>query len=104
MAEFVRAMALADLPSEGCVPLTVQGVPLLIGQDHGRIFACVDKCPHAGAPLHLGTLIGTELQCARHGWRFDVLTAQSLPEPSAFQLTRIPVKVQGQDILVAPSL
>ncbi len=29
---------------------------------------------------------------------------ESLPEPSAFQLTRIPVKIQDQNILVAPSL
>ncbi len=34
-----------------------------------RVF--VDRCPHRSAPLSIGTLVGDELQCAYHGWRYD---------------------------------
>ena len=36
----------------------------------GQLVAFRDRCPHRLAPLSLGTVMGDELQCAYHGWRF----------------------------------
>ena len=40
------------------------------GRD-GRPAALADRCPHRGAPLSLGRVIGGDLQCGYHGLRFD---------------------------------
>lgn len=37
---------------------------------NGAPRAFVDRCPHRSAPLSIGTLVGDELQCAYHGWRY----------------------------------
>ncbi len=37
----------------------------------GAVRAFVDRCPHRSAPLSIGTVVGAELQCAYHGWRYD---------------------------------
>jgi vanillate O-demethylase monooxygenase subunit len=37
----------------------------------GRLTAFADRCPHRLAPLSIGTVCGSTLQCAYHGWRFD---------------------------------
>ena len=88
--------------SEGrLVPVQVHGKKLVIGRSHGRYFAFEDKCPHAGAPLSLGHLEGNSLQCAKHGWKFDVFSAQSLPEQSAFCLNSFAVRVDGEKLYVA---
>jgi phenylpropionate dioxygenase-like ring-hydroxylating dioxygenase large terminal subunit len=29
-----------------------------------------DQCPHRGAALSMGSLVGGELECGYHGWRF----------------------------------
>jgi phenylpropionate dioxygenase-like ring-hydroxylating dioxygenase large terminal subunit len=37
--------------------------------DSGPVVA-EDRCPHRGAALSLGKVVGGELECAYHGWRF----------------------------------
>jgi nitrite reductase (NADH) small subunit len=76
----------------------VAGHRLLIGRAQGSLFAYLDRCPHAGAPLSQGQLSGRRLRCARHGWTFDVLTGESLPEPSAFRLAAVPIKIEGAQV------
>lgn len=53
--------------------LTIQGKPLVFfrGSD-GRPVAFLDRCPHRNVPLSMGTVVNGELQCAYHGWRFDL--------------------------------
>jgi toluene monooxygenase system ferredoxin subunit len=100
MPDFVPAIALDQLPQEGFVPLELQGQSLLIGRVQGQLFAFLDRCPHAGAPLRLGTLTACTLVCARHGWAFDVLTGASVPHASAFALTTFPTQLSGPTVLI----
>lgn len=37
----------------------------------GHVSALADRCPHRGAQLSLGRVVGNDLQCAYHGWRFN---------------------------------
>jgi 5,5'-dehydrodivanillate O-demethylase len=39
----------------------ISGQPRLIAQ----------RCPHRGAPLHLGWVEGEHIRCVYHGWKFD---------------------------------
>lgn len=98
MPEFVPILALQELPQEGFTALHVQGRSILVGRLQGQLFAYLDRCPHAGAPLRIGKCRGEELTCAWHGWTFNLLTGQSVPDP-AFQLTKIPVRVEGGQVL-----
>lgn len=45
--------------------------PWVVVRIAGTARAFVDRCPHRSAPLSIGTLVGDELQCAYHGWRYD---------------------------------
>ncbi|HVE82929.1 MAG TPA: aromatic ring-hydroxylating dioxygenase subunit alpha [Myxococcales bacterium] len=56
----------------GPVAAKIQGVPLVLFRgEGGRPGALEDRCPHRNAPLTAGRVIGGQLQCAYHGWRFD---------------------------------
>lgn len=100
MAGFVPALALQDLPQEGFTAVQVEGRSILVGRLHGQLFAYVDRCPHAGAPLRIGKRRGEELTCAWHGWTFNLLTGNAVPDP-AYQLTRLPVKIEHDQVLVS---
>jgi phenylpropionate dioxygenase-like ring-hydroxylating dioxygenase large terminal subunit len=42
----------------------------LYRDEHGRAHAIDARCPHLGADLALGTVCGSDLRCAFHGWTF----------------------------------
>ena len=50
---------------------TMLGEPVVLGRGRdGRPFALRDLCPHRGMPLSAGRLVGGEIECCYHGWRF----------------------------------
>jgi phenylpropionate dioxygenase-like ring-hydroxylating dioxygenase large terminal subunit len=46
--------------------------PLVLYRVKDKIIALQDRCPHRGVPLSAGKLHGDQLQCAYHGWRFNI--------------------------------
>lgn len=50
----------------------VAGTPIVLfrGAD-GSVTALQDRCPHRNYPLSKGRVVGGEIQCPYHGWRFD---------------------------------
>ncbi len=48
------------------------GHPVMVGrQQNGQAFALRDVCPHRGIPLSYGKMVGDQVQCPYHGWKFD---------------------------------
>ncbi len=43
----------------------------------GRLVAYDTRCPHLGGPLEAGQLVGCEVACPWHGYRFDVRSGMS---------------------------
>jgi 5,5'-dehydrodivanillate O-demethylase len=39
------------------------------------------RCPHRGAPMHLGWVEGDDIRCVYHGWKFDG-TGQCIEQPA----------------------
>jgi nitrite reductase/ring-hydroxylating ferredoxin subunit len=44
----------------------------------GEVHAFDNACPHEGNPLVEGEVLGDVLECAYHGWRFDLGTGACL--------------------------
>lgn len=66
------------------------GEPVLIGRTReGGVYGLRDVCPHRAAPLSAGRLVGAEVECPYHGWRFR--TADGV-------CSSIPSLVEGQDV------
>jgi len=101
MADFVAALAESELPADGVKSVEVGGRSVLVVRVRQQIFAWLDRCPHAGAPLRIGKRRGEEITCAWHGWCFNLLSGQSIPDNAAFSLTSVPVKVESGQVLLA---
>ena len=63
----------------------------------GTLFACTNRCPHAGAPLQNGFLTGTVLTCPWHGWRFDLAAVPDAPKDGVL---RYRVTVDNGEVLL----
>jgi nitrite reductase (NADH) small subunit/3-phenylpropionate/trans-cinnamate dioxygenase ferredoxin subunit len=64
-----------------------------------RFFAMDDKCPHMGASLSMGRLIGGDIECEWHHWKFDLSTGRNAYKEWACVAIH-EVRVQGEDVLV----
>jgi phenylpropionate dioxygenase-like ring-hydroxylating dioxygenase large terminal subunit len=69
--QWTPAIPLVEL-QENPLKIRVAGESLAVFRDgRGGWHALVDRCPHRGAALSLGTVTSEgELQCRYHGWRF----------------------------------
>ncbi len=97
---FLRVLSLQELPADGFKALEAGGKPLLVGRIQNQLFACLDRCPHSGAPLRIGKRRGEELTCAWHGWTFNLVSGQVVPSHPSLALTQFPVKIDGDQVLV----
>ena len=73
--------------SEEVLPGTIRyveaaGRRIALCNYNGTFFAIDDECTHDRGPLNQGELIGKEVECPRHGARFDVTTGRATRLPA----------------------
>jgi 3-phenylpropionate/trans-cinnamate dioxygenase ferredoxin subunit len=90
----------SEIPVGQFKAVVVEGRPLLICHTADGFFAIDDTCTHDRGPLADGWLEGNEIECPRHGARFDVKTGQVLCLPAAVPVTSYPVRVDGDRLSV----
>ena len=66
----------------------------------GEIYAVANVCTHDDGPLGAGYLLGDEIECPRHGARFNVRTGAVKTLPAIVPIPTYDVKIDGDDILV----
>jgi 3-phenylpropionate/trans-cinnamate dioxygenase ferredoxin component len=100
-ATFVRACALADIPENGTLGVELNGEPVAVVHTGGDIYAIRDVCSHAEVPLSEGEVDGCTIECWLHGSRFDLRTGKPTGMPATEPVPVYPVKIEGDDVLVA---
>ena len=101
MADYVRACAVDDIPDEGAVRVTIDGTPVAVVRSEGEVFALLDVCSHAEVPLSEGEVEDGRVECWLHGSQFDLRTGRPCQLPATRPVPVYPVKIDGDDVLVA---
>lgn len=60
----------------------------------GELYAVEDICTHDGGELAGGEIDGFEVECPRHGARFDLRTGAATCPPAYEPIAKFPVKVE----------
>ena len=66
----------------------------------GEFYAIDDLCTHDGGSLDQGELEGDQIECPRHGARFDVRTGAAVQLPAFQPVETHAVRVDGGAIQV----
>jgi len=66
----------------------------------GKYFAIGDVCSHDDGPVGEGVVADMQIECPRHGARFDLATGKVLSLPAAIDIPAYPVRVVGDEIQV----
>ena len=101
MLTFVKVATRDELPVGGKKLVEVDGRAIALFNVDGTFHAIDDVCTHDGGPLAEGELIGCEIECPRHGARFDVRTGRPLSMPAIEPVAVHAIDVRGDDIFVA---
>jgi toluene monooxygenase system ferredoxin subunit len=75
-------------------------VIVLVWPEGGELRAFQGMCPHQDIPLAEGKFDGRVVMCRAHQWTFDARTGEGI-NPGKCRLAQYPVKLDGDDILVA---
>jgi 3-phenylpropionate/trans-cinnamate dioxygenase ferredoxin component len=101
MAEFVKACALDDVTDGGALRVMIDGIPVAVVRSAGEVYAIQDVCSHANVALSEGEIEDQTIECWLHGSRFDLVTGRPTGLPATVPVPVYPVKIDGDDILVA---
>lgn len=96
--DFVVAACARDLRPGALTELQAGSWRLAVANVDGRYFAVDNNCPHNGGPLGKGRLIGEEIECPWHGWRWNVVTGRAAWPPSDWRVRRFPVRLENGQI------
>jgi NAD(P)H-dependent nitrite reductase small subunit len=99
-AQFTRVAGTGDIPPGTGKVVQAGGKTVAVFNCDGTFYAIDNTCKHRGGPLGEGSVSGTTVTCPWHGWEYDVRSGSCGFDPS-IKVQAFPVKVQGEDILVA---
>jgi len=100
MSDFVRAAQTTDVTPGIVKVVDMEGRRIAICNVDGRYFAVDDVCTHDGGPLGSGRLCDGQIECPRHGGRFDVETGRAVVLPAVMPILTYALRVVGTEVRV----
>jgi 3-phenylpropionate/trans-cinnamate dioxygenase ferredoxin subunit len=91
----------SEIPPERVAVYQVGDHEVAVCNVGGQFYAIDDLCTHDGGSLDQGELDGEEIECPRHGARFDVKTGAVTQLPAFEPVETHDVRVEGENIQVA---
>ncbi|HEX3707057.1 MAG TPA: non-heme iron oxygenase ferredoxin subunit [Mycobacteriales bacterium] len=101
MSNFLRACSVEDIPDGAAIAVELEGVPVCLARSGGEVMALLDECSHAEVALSDGEVSEGTVECWLHGSRFDLRTGKPIGPPATESVPTYPVRVDGNDVLVA---
>jgi len=118
MSREVLARA-AEVPPGTRRIVSVRGREIGVFNVNGEFYALSNRCPHKGAELCRGMIVGLPqsdapgeyrisrpgefIRCPWHGWEFDIRTGQSWCDPNSVRARTFKVNVEsGSALLKGP--
>jgi 3-phenylpropionate/trans-cinnamate dioxygenase ferredoxin component len=99
-ADYVTVATTDEIPNGARKLLEVDGRAIAVFNIAGTYYCIADVCSHDDGPVAEGELVGTEIECPRHGARFDVRTGKVLSFPAIVAIPAYPVRIEDGDVLI----
>ena len=100
MSEFHKACAKIEINDGEKLLVEVDDRLVILFQVGDQYFCLDDVCTHDGGTLSDGPHQGFEIECPRHGAKFDIRCGKAMCMPATQDTRSHQVKVDGDDIMV----
>jgi 3-phenylpropionate/trans-cinnamate dioxygenase ferredoxin subunit len=99
--QFHKVANVGDVPEGQARVFEIGGRRLAVCKVDGELFAIDDICTHDGGPLGEGELDDHQIECPRHGARFDIRTGKAICLPAVVGVKSYPIEVRNNEIWIA---
>lgn len=100
MSKFIPVAREEDIPPGTCLHLNLEEESVIVLNINGEYFCIADLCTHDGGPLEDGQVIDHQIECPRHGARFDVRTGAVTRLPATDPIPTYLVRLEGEQIWI----
>ena len=100
MTEILAVARVEDVPVGTVKVVEAGGRQIALCNYNGTIYAIDDVCTHDGGSLDQGELEGSEIECPRHGARFDIKTGRAVRLPAVRPVRSYKVTIDDGSISV----
>jgi 3-phenylpropionate/trans-cinnamate dioxygenase ferredoxin subunit len=101
MADFVTVAQVDEIPPGERLVVEMGRSWVVIFNVDGTLYALEDQCSHEEYPLSDGFIDGCEVECAKHGARFDLRTGKNTAPPALVPVRAYDVRVLGDEVQIA---
>ena len=99
--EYVTVATVDDVPKGEVRVVSAGERSIALGHCEDDSWGAIDNvCTHDGGVLGEGELEDCQVECPRHGARFDLLTGRVASLPAVFPVNAYPVRVVGGEVQV----
>ncbi len=100
MSSFKVVAKVSDIAQGRVKVVEVDGKRIALCNVNGTIYAIDDLCTHDNGPLGEGELFNDQIECPRHGARFDVKTGKVTCFPAVIPVKTYEVRVEEEEVKV----
>src|SRR3989338_10192748 len=100
MNTFKMVAKVSDVVRGRVKVVEVEGKRIALGNVNGTIYAIDDLCTHDNGPLGEGELFNDQIECPRHGARFDVKSGKVTCFPAVIPVKTYDVKIEQENVMV----
>ena len=98
--DYVTVASVDELPSGERLIVEIDGQIIAVFSIAGDYYAISDVCSHDDGPVAEGELREHQLECPRHGARFDLRSGKALSLPAVVDIPAYPVRVLDDQVQV----
>ncbi len=103
MPGFVKVATIGDIPNNSMKAVEVEGQQILVCHYGNDFYAIGNICTHDNAPLGAGRLCDGQVECPRHGARFDITNGKPTCLPAVTGVPVYKLELRGQEVWVSPN-
>jgi 3-phenylpropionate/trans-cinnamate dioxygenase ferredoxin subunit len=98
---FVKVCDLSDLEENRTAEIEANGIRILVVRVDGSVFALENICTHDGGSLGGREVVQGEIECPRHGAKFNVKSGEATQLPAVADIKTYGVRVENGSVYVA---
>ncbi|MCB0129201.1 MAG: non-heme iron oxygenase ferredoxin subunit [Caldilineaceae bacterium] len=105
MSDFIKVAKTDEIAVNSSKLVEIDDMRIAIFNLEGTYYAIEDVCTHDGGPLVEGEIVNDcQVECPRHGARFDIRTGVAVSFPAFAPTNTYEVRVEGDDVLIESPL